>query len=177
MCEEVDILTEHNYDWCEAISALKGWKEKKDKLDALQQKSDTMKLARGDYTELIKTLKKLVNDNNLVVSQVAIKIVGQLVKALRKQFEPFGKEMAGALIVRFKERKLIEEIHSSLENMVNYSLNLAVIVFEVNAGLADKAPSTKKNSTIFLENTILKTYIDVLEGVIDDVAPNLLKNA
>lgn len=36
MCEEVDILTEYNYEWCEAIQALKNWKEKKDKLDVLQ---------------------------------------------------------------------------------------------------------------------------------------------
>jgi cytoskeleton-associated protein 5 len=64
MCDEVDILTTCDYEWCEAILATKGWKEKKDKLDIIQKQSDTMKLAKGDYSELTKTLKKLVADSN-----------------------------------------------------------------------------------------------------------------
>lgn len=43
-----------------------------------------MKLAKGDYTELVNTLKKLCNDNNQMVCNVAIKTTGQLAKALRK---------------------------------------------------------------------------------------------
>jgi len=36
MCDEVNILTEYNFEWCEAVLAQKNWKEKKDKLDVLQ---------------------------------------------------------------------------------------------------------------------------------------------
>jgi len=96
---------------------------------------------------------------------------------LRKQFEPFGKDVAGAIIPRFKERKLIEEIHTALENMINFCTNLADIVFEVKAGLVDKAPSTKKNTANFLEKAIAVTYIDVLEGTLDEVVPKLIENA
>lgn len=60
---------------------------------------------------------------------------------------------------------------------MNYCFNLAEIVFEVKAGLVDKAPSTKKNTAIFLEKAIQQTYIDVLEGILDEVVPQLLKNA
>jgi hypothetical protein len=116
-------------------------------------------------------LKKLCADSNLNVCLVAIKIVGQLAKALRKQFQPYGKEVAGAVIPRFKERRLIEECHTALENLMNFCFNLSEIVDEVKAGLSDKAPSTKKNTTLFLEKAILQTYIDVLDGIVDEIAP------
>jgi len=42
-----------------------------------------MKIAKGDYSELVKTIKKLVTDSNQMVSLVSIKISAQLAKALR----------------------------------------------------------------------------------------------
>jgi hypothetical protein len=35
MADEVNILDTHDIEWCEGIVAIKGWKEKKDKLDIL----------------------------------------------------------------------------------------------------------------------------------------------
>ena len=64
MSEDVELLDTYNYEWCEQIMGLRGWKEKKDKLDILLKISDATKLAQGDYTELVSTLKNLVNDNN-----------------------------------------------------------------------------------------------------------------
>jgi len=36
MCDEINILGEHDDAWCEKIGTIKGWKEKKDLLDVLQ---------------------------------------------------------------------------------------------------------------------------------------------
>jgi hypothetical protein len=84
---------------------------------------------------------------------VAIKICGQLSKGLRKNFEIYAKDLAPALIPRFKERKLIEDTHYALDNFIEYSLNLGEIIFDISAGLKDKAPSTKKNTAAFLEKS------------------------
>lgn len=45
MSEDVEILDTYNYEWCEQILALRGWKEKKDKLEILMKISDAPKLA------------------------------------------------------------------------------------------------------------------------------------
>jgi cytoskeleton-associated protein 5 len=65
---------------------MKKWTEKKEQLEKLIADTNTPKLMEGDYSGLIKTLKKLISDANSVVSQLAIKACGCIAKGLRKDF-------------------------------------------------------------------------------------------
>lgn len=68
LLDPVDILSKFNSEWIERISDLKVWKEKKELLDELLNASNFPKIQPGDFSDLIKMLKKMVGDSNLNVS-------------------------------------------------------------------------------------------------------------
>ena len=85
--DPVDLLAKFNGDWIEKIGELKVWKEKKDMLDELFNDSNVPKIKAGDYSGIVKVLKKMINDANIVVSQTAVKVCGNLAKGLKGDFE------------------------------------------------------------------------------------------
>ena len=100
----------------------------------------------------------------IAVSHSAIKVCGNLAKALKKEFELSVKELIVPLLLRFREKKtmIIDDTQISLEAFL-LSVNLETIKEElISNGLGDKAPSVKKNTCSFLEKAAQKTYIDVL---------------
>lgn len=85
---------------------MKKWTEKKELLESLISDSTTPKIKNGDFSNLVKVLKKLIGDSNIVVSQLAIKACGNLAKGLRGDFgESNCKELMPVLIQKFKEKK------------------------------------------------------------------------
>ena len=74
------------------------WKEKKEALDQLLADSNVPKLKPGDHTNLLKIVKKLIGDTNPAVSQTAVKCVGSISNGLKKNFEPYIKELLPVLI-------------------------------------------------------------------------------
>lgn len=46
-----------------------------------------------------------MGDSNIVVSQNAVKVCGNLAKGLRKDFEPCCKDLVPPLIAKYKEKK------------------------------------------------------------------------
>ena len=81
-------------NWFETIEAAQKWGEKKEALDLFVAAADTLKIADGDFTELVKVLKKNINDANLVVGQTAIRAIFLLSKGLPNSgFSPHAKAM------------------------------------------------------------------------------------
>ena len=63
------------------------------------------RIQNGEFTGLVKIIKKLLGDSNAVVNQLAVKVCGSLAKGLRKEFEPHCRELIGTLLQKFKEKK------------------------------------------------------------------------
>lgn len=99
---------------------MKKWNEKKEALDQLFTDSSVPKIKAGDYMNLIKLIKKLIGDTNPAVSQAAVKVCGSLSNGLRKNFEPYVKEMLPTLIQKFKEKRpgFAEDIFLALDNFL-----------------------------------------------------------
>lgn len=68
LCEPVDILATYGPDWIDKIVESKNWKEKKDMLDALYNDANSPRIKSGDFSGLVKAIKKLLGDSNIVVS-------------------------------------------------------------------------------------------------------------
>lgn len=69
LVDAVDLLTKYGTaEWQDKISALKVWKEKKEMLEELLNDSNVPKIKSGDFSGLVKILKKMVGDSNIVVS-------------------------------------------------------------------------------------------------------------
>ena len=102
--------------------------------------------------------------------------MGQIATGLRKDFEQYSKDVMPSLLARFKEKRpnFIEDVHSALDAFL-LCTNLEALVFELSAGLKDKAPAVKKNTCAFIENASQKTYLDVLSRAATELAPLLMK--
>ena len=83
---------------------MKKWNEKKELLEALLNDSDVPKLLPDDYSSLITQLKPMLTDSNAVVAQLSVKIVGNIAKGLKKDFEPYIKELFPTLLLKFREK-------------------------------------------------------------------------
>ncbi|KAH9313886.1 hypothetical protein KI387_022513, partial [Taxus chinensis] len=84
--DPVDILIplEKSGFW-EGVKAAK-WSERRDAVAELTKLSSVKKIAPGDFSEVCRTLKKLITDVNLAVGVEAVQATGNLAKGLRKDF-------------------------------------------------------------------------------------------
>jgi hypothetical protein len=106
LAEAAEILNKYNGEWQDKILEMKKWTEKKEQLELLITDTNVPKLKNGDFSGLVKVLRKLITDSNQVVSQLAIKACGNLAKALREDFgEANCKELTPTLIKKFMEKK------------------------------------------------------------------------
>ena len=176
LSEAVDLLQTYNQEWQDQLAEMKSWKEKKELLEPLLAASNVVKIKPDDYSSLIKQLKPMMNDSNAVVAQLSVKIIGNLVKGLKGDFEPYCRELIPALLLKFREKNTlrVEEAHAVFEKFID-STSLEVILNEIVAGIADKAPTIKRNTCIFLEKIVQRTYIDELQRCSSDLISALIR--
>ena len=155
---------------------MKKWNEKKDLLEKLLLDTSIPKFKEGDYSLLVKTILKLVSDSNIVVSQTSIKVISNLIKGLKKDYEPYVKDTVPLVIAKLRDRKLEADCCACLDNLLE-SVSIEDILDEILAGLNDKGPAGRKCTAAFLEKAILVTYIDVLTRVAPSYLAQLVKNA
>ena len=73
----------------------------------VQNLADTPRLAPGDFHELARTLKKLVqNDSNVVVVGDAIQASALLCKGLRTSYRDPARLMTAAVLDKFKDKQV-----------------------------------------------------------------------
>ncbi|OMO86342.1 CLIP-associated protein [Corchorus capsularis] len=83
LIDPVDILTplEKSGFW-DGVKATK-WSERKEAVAELTKLASTKKIAPGDFTEVCRTLKKLVTDVNIAVAVEAIQAIGNLARDVK----------------------------------------------------------------------------------------------
>ncbi|KAF3948354.1 hypothetical protein CMV_025634, partial [Castanea mollissima] len=86
LVDPVDILTplEKSGFW-DGVKATK-WSERKEAVAELTKLASTKRIAPGDFTEVCRTLKKLITDVNIAVAVEAIQALGNLARGLRLHF-------------------------------------------------------------------------------------------
>lgn len=170
----VDILSKFNTDWIVAAQAIVKWNERVDKMKEIHTASDVPKLAPGSYSELFEYLKKECGHSNVNVQQQGIKTIGLLAKGLRKDFEKQAKEIVPVILPKFKEKKMTDDIMTTLANVM-MCINLNDIMEFLTVIETEKALLTKINMCKFLEQTVLTTYIDDLQDVSGALVPLCMK--
>ncbi len=89
LADPVDILSKIPGTIQDDLAAPK-WTDRRDALQNLQTLSQTVKLADGDYGDLVRLLKKVIaGDSNIVCVVLAASCVTNLAKSLRKRFAPY----------------------------------------------------------------------------------------
>jgi hypothetical protein len=176
--EAVEIFDKYNENWAnELIGKEKKWNEKKEMLDDFVKRTEGIKIKNNPRGHIVGTFHKLLKDSNINVVNGAINALESLAKGLRKEFTE-AKEFFIPLLEKFKEKreKILTDVSSCLDAFITYCLSIEDILDDINTFLsADKPPHTKEKLCIFLEKTVLKTFISVLRKVSNPLADILFK--
>ncbi|KAG6794093.1 hypothetical protein POTOM_003328 [Populus tomentosa] len=131
LVDPVDILgpLEKAGFW-DGVKATK-WSERKEAVAELTKLASTKRIAPGDFSEVCRTLKKLITDVNIAVAVEAIQAIGNLARGLRTHFSGSSRFLLPVLLEKLKEKKptLTEALAQTLQAMHKAGcLNLADII-------------------------------------------------
>lgn len=105
LADPVDILSKLPKDFYEKVESKK-WQERKEALESLETLVKNPKLENGDYGDLVRTLKKIIQkDSNVLCTALAAKCLTGLASGLKKRFQPYASACVSTLLEKFKEKK------------------------------------------------------------------------
>ncbi|XP_051126055.1 protein MOR1 [Andrographis paniculata] len=187
LVDPVDILTplEKSGFW-EGVKATK-WSERKEAVAELTKLASTKKISPGDFTEVCRTLKKLITDVNIAVAVEAIQALGNLAKGLRNHFSNNSRFLLPILLEKLKEKKpaLSEALTQTLQAMYQSGcLNLADIVEDVKTAVKNKVPLVRSSTlnwvTFCIETSnkaailkVHKEYVPIFMESLNDGTPEV----
>ncbi|XP_074562334.1 protein MOR1-like, partial [Curcuma longa] len=187
LVDPVDILTplDKSGFW-DGVKAAK-WSERRDAVCELTKLALTKRIAPGDFSEVCRTLKKLVTDVNLVVSVEAIQAIGNLAKGLRNHFAASSRFLLPILLEKLKEKKptLTDALTQTLQAIHKSGcLTLADVIEDVKVAVKNKVPLVRSLTlnwvTFCIETnnkaTILKLhkdYVPIFMESLNDGTPEV----
>ncbi|KAL7034400.1 hypothetical protein ACKWTF_007947 [Chironomus riparius] len=163
LIDPVDILSKLPKDFYDKLEAKK-WQERKESLEALEPLVTNPKLENGDYGDLVRALKKVITkDSNVVLVALAGKCLALLAKGVGKKFQPYAVACISGILEKFKEKKtnVVAALRDAID-AIYPATNLEAIQEEVIAALANKNPSVKTETALFLARSFTKTQPTVL---------------
>ncbi|GMH05428.1 hypothetical protein Nepgr_007268 [Nepenthes gracilis] len=187
LLDPVDIVTplEKSGFW-DGVKAAK-WSERKEAVAALTKLASTKRIAPGDFTEVCRTLKKLITDINIAVAVEAIQAVGNLAKGLRTHFSGNSRFLLPVLLEKLKEKKptLTEALTQTLQAMHKAGcLNLVDIVDDLKIAVKNKVPLVRSLTlnwvTFCIETSsksivlkVHKDYVQIFMECLNDGTPEV----
>ncbi|KAL1560195.1 Protein MICROTUBULE ORGANIZATION 1, variant 2 [Salvia divinorum] len=143
LVDPVDILMplEKSGFW-EGVKASK-WSERKEAVAELTKLASTKKIAPGDFSEVCRTLKKLITDVNIAVAVEAIQALGNLARGLRTHFSASCRFLLPVLLEKLKEKKptSTEALTQTLQAMHKSGcLSLTDTVEDIKVAVKNKVP-------------------------------------
>ncbi|XP_073114484.1 protein MOR1 isoform X2 [Elaeis guineensis] len=187
LVDPVDILTplEKSGFW-DGVKAAK-WSERRDAVAELTKLASTKRIAPGDFTEICRTLKKLVTDVNIAVSVEAIQAIGNLARGLRNHFAASSRFLLPVLLEKLKEKKpaLMEALTQTLQAMHKSGcLTLGDVIEDVRVAVKNKVPLVRSlalswvtccietsNKTVVLK--MHKDYVPIFMECLNDGTPEV----
>lgn len=178
LIDPVEILSKLPKDFYEKLEAKK-WTERKEALEALEPLVSNPKIENGDFGDLVRALKKVITkDSNVVLVALGGKCLALLAKGLSKKFQPYAVVCTSGILEKFKEKKanVVTALREAID-AIYPSTNLEAIQEDVLAALANKNPSIKTETSLFLARSFTKTQPSVLNKKLLKVYVSaLLKN-
>ncbi|CAD8043629.1 unnamed protein product [Paramecium primaurelia] len=154
LAEAVEVFPKFTDSWCEKVFQLEKWQEKKEQLENLQKACSVAKMVPSpNVYSIVQLLKKLINEQNIAICTMSIKIAGLLANGLRKNFYQYVKILIQPLFARLKDKKqnIVDDTITSLKKFF-YCCTLDELFEEVKTLLDDKSSSPKINVFILVEH-------------------------
>ncbi|XP_023239725.1 cytoskeleton-associated protein 5-like [Centruroides sculpturatus] len=157
LIEAVDILSKLPKDFYERCEAKK-WQERKEAVEQLFQLTSKPKLEAGDYSDLVKVLKKFISkDTNVLVVALAGKCLAGLANGLRKKFQPYAGQCIPVILEKFKEKKqnVVQALREAIDAIYE-SVSLEFILDDTVNALDNKNPQIRAETAAFLARCYCK---------------------
>ncbi|KAM6311968.1 cytoskeleton-associated protein 5 isoform 2-T2 [Aegotheles albertisi] len=151
LLEAVEILSKLPKDFYEKIEAKK-WQERKEALEAVEVLVKNPKLESGDYSDLVKVLKKVVGkDTNVMLVALAAKCLAGLASGLRKKFGQYAGHVVPTILEKFKEKKpqVVQALQEAID-AIFLTTTLQNISEDVLAVMDNKNPTIKQQTSLFI---------------------------
>ncbi|XP_019426639.1 PREDICTED: protein MOR1-like [Lupinus angustifolius] len=174
LVDPVDILTplEKSGFW-EGVKATK-WSERKEAVAELTKLASTIRISPGDFSEVCRTLKKLITDVNIAVAVEAIQAIGNLARGLRTHFSASSRFLLPVLLEKLKEKKptLSEALTQTLQAMHKAGcISLIEVVEDVKAATKNKVPLVRSLTLAWVAFCIETSNKGVVTKVHKDYVP------
>lgn len=174
LVDPVDILTplEKSGFW-DGVKATK-WSERKEAVAELSKLASTKRIAPGDFTEVCRTLKKLITDVNIAVAAEAIQAIGNLARGLRAHFAGSSRFLLPVLLEKLKEKKptVTDALTQTLQAIYKSGcLNLVDIVEDVKTAVKNKVPLVRSLTLNWLTFCIETSNKAVIQKAHKDYVP------
>lgn len=186
----VDILSKLPKDFYEKIEAKK-WQERKEALEALENLIKNPKLENGDYSDVVKALKKIISkDTNVLVVTLAGKCLAGLALGLKKRFQPYAAACLPVILEKFREKKqtVVQALREAADAIYE-SISIDLILEDTLAALENKNPAVKAETAIYLarcfartppaslNKKLLKSYTGMLLKTLNEPDPTVRDNS
>eukprot|EP00198_Chlamydomonas_reinhardtii_P006227 XP_001695563.1 microtubule associated protein [Chlamydomonas reinhardtii] len=158
----------------------KKWTDRRDAVLFLKGLADTPRIASGDFGDVMRELKKLISkDSNVVVVAESINCVGLLAKGLRKEFASWARNLASALLEKFKEKNTNVGIAvtTALTYMHKYCWHLSEVVEDLPEAMGHANPKVKEDTYKWLTEAIKQEPKANLKGLVPTLMGAAAKGA
>ena len=152
MSDAKDIFVRFNEAWCEQVVGMEKWTDRKEALETLNTEADVPRLADKPADALVALSKRLLNDSNVQVVTLVIRLLGLLAKGQKNAFEQPAKHFLPLLVLKFRDKKpqIVSETHQTLLRLLK-SIKLSYILEKMPKFLEDKTPSVRVNLFLYME--------------------------
>ncbi|XP_050293470.1 protein mini spindles isoform X2 [Anthonomus grandis grandis] len=178
LANPVDILSEIPKDFYDNVESKK-WQDRKTALEAIENLTKNQKLENGDYGDLVRALKKVIQkDSNVMCVAVAGRCVAGLANGLKKRFQVYSGALIQTILEKFKEKKqnVVTAMREAID-AVYLSTNLEAILEDVQEAMNNKNPSVKSEVSLFLARAFTKTQpVSVNKKLLKNLTGLLIKN-
>lgn len=162
IADAVEVFQKFNEAFCDKVTGAAKWTEKKELLEEFHKAANVVKIVpninSSNFSAIMALLKKLLNDNNINVVLISVKVIGVLAKGLRKNLNQNCKVFFPFLLEKVKDKKtsLVEEVKLTLDNFF-YCLGIEDVLEELKEVLSDKgSPLVKMHALGWLDRFIDK---------------------
>ncbi|GMH42322.1 hypothetical protein BSKO_10241 [Bryopsis sp. KO-2023] len=185
-----NILGELNKEWWAALQEKK-WITRKGSLTKLKDLASKPRLATGDYSDVLRELKKVITkDSNVQCVAEAAACVGQLGQGLRQDFTSGAKQFCSVLLGKFKEKNPVVNrmVPEALELLHKHCFVLMDVIEDVLATLEINNPKIRGDTLAWLKkcaafenkdtlNKVQAQLVPAVAKLADDATPAVRENA
>ncbi|ETW05149.1 hypothetical protein H310_04156 [Aphanomyces invadans] len=180
--ETVNLLDRLPKTEYKAKMALPKWSEK---VEALKIILDTIgsvpKLANGDYSDLVQTLKLCTQDSNVNIVAKSIEVLGVLADGLRRNFSQYARILLPVLLRKLSDKKsnVLAATHQALDMFQQHALPIDNMMDELKVtieGATNKVPASRAQGVLFVERCISKQTVNVADAALMKTCGELFAN-